>query len=106
MAYNQNVARFRVPVEQFFGRVLQLWAVPRNVYRWEHKHLQLDFENFCLLTNTHIKVNTLEGIDFEFYQKLLTLRIKKAEDQSTKQKDSQKRSTEKKKRKLESITPI
>ena len=55
-AQNQRISVFRVPVEQFFGRVLQLWAVPRNTYRMDHKNFQMDFENWCLLTNEHILV--------------------------------------------------
>lgn len=56
LEYNVKVARLRVPIEQFFGRVVNLWAVPRGIYRWDHKHFQTDFENFCLLSNEHIKV--------------------------------------------------
>jgi hypothetical protein len=29
---NKEIDTFRVPIEQFFGRLLQLWAVPREIY--------------------------------------------------------------------------
>jgi hypothetical protein len=54
--YNTKISVFRVPIEQYFGRLVQLWGVPRGIYRWDHSHFQTDFENFCLLTNENIKV--------------------------------------------------
>lgn len=53
---NRRIALHRVPIEQFFGRVLGLWAVARVTYRWDHPHFDADFTNWCLLTNEHIKV--------------------------------------------------
>ena len=70
LTFNEQVAKFRVSIEQFFGRVVQKWAVPRNIYRWDHKHFQMDFENFCMLTNKDIKVficNFIFDLKFLYY---------------------------------------
>ncbi len=55
-AQNDQVNRLRVPIEQYFGRMLQLWGVARNVYRYDHRHFQTDIENWSMLTNESIKV--------------------------------------------------
>lgn len=55
-AHNNNIKTHRMPVEHFFGRTLQLWGVPRGIYRWDHATFQTDFENWCMLTNENIKV--------------------------------------------------
>jgi hypothetical protein len=70
-AQNKMLAKQRVPVEQFFGRLTQLWRITRNTYRYEHTNFDIDIDNCILLTNEHIKVNQLEEIDFTFYRKLI-----------------------------------
>lgn len=64
--HNTEIDRFRCPVEQYFGRMLQSWAVPRGKYRWDHNHFQIDFENWCLLTNELIQVSFHLRIYFYF----------------------------------------
>ena len=63
---NTRIAEFRVLVEQFFGRVLQKWVIPRGIYHWYHKHFQMNFENFCMLTNEDIKVFILYNLYCSF----------------------------------------
>lgn len=78
-ARNQNVNRIRVPVEQFFGRLLQSWGFVRGVYRWDHSNFDMDFENACLLTNELIQHNDLQQLDHDFYVKYLSRRCSLAE---------------------------
>lgn len=44
-----------------YTKLLKRWLLPGdlNIYRWDHKHLQMDIENFALLTNETIKVSLL-----------------------------------------------
>lgn len=78
-AANAEINRIRVPVEQFFGRLLSSWGILRGVYRWDHTNFDTDFQICCLLTNELIHHNQLENLDHEFYRRYLTVRRNKAE---------------------------
>lgn len=77
--FNNRISQFRVPIEQFFGRVTKLWGIVRQTYRWEHSHFGDDFDICCLLTNHHIMVNRLCGVDSTFYLSYLKYRIENEE---------------------------
>jgi hypothetical protein len=40
-----ELTRLRVHVERFFGRLHQLWAICRNVYRFSHDHFDTDMDS-------------------------------------------------------------
>lgn len=65
----EHLAHLRAPVEQFFGRVAQLWGVARNRYKWSLEHFDLDIDNCCYLTNEHIRHNQLTMLDYNFKAK-------------------------------------
>lgn len=80
LARNEQIDKFRVPIECFFGRVTLKWAIAREIYRWDHKNLQRDFENVCLLTNEDIKSHDLAEVDYQFHKKHRALLVKRTED--------------------------
>ena len=53
---NAELGRLRVPVEQFFGRMQQLWRITRVIYRWGQEHFDLDIGNCILLTNECLRL--------------------------------------------------
>jgi hypothetical protein len=87
--YNQVIAKYRIPVEWFFGRIINSFAVFHNIYRWSHKHFNYDFAIACCLTNEHIQQNRLNENDHKIYLGLLSQRIKTAEVKETKRKQQQ-----------------
>jgi DDE superfamily endonuclease len=103
---SHDIKLARVPVEQFFGRGWNLWGILRGVYRWDHKHFDLDYENMCLLTNEHIHDNVLSEIDHKFYRNFISLRIQGQKDREEKRNVSEKKSKEKKAKKLKSVVSV
>jgi hypothetical protein len=93
----------RVPVEQFFGRMQKLFAIFREVYRWDHEHFDTDYEIGVLLTNEHIAHTALVEDDQRLYHALREDRIRKYEEKKAKRKESVKKCKEKKKRRLAEI---
>jgi hypothetical protein len=63
---NEELSQIRVWIECFFGRMQQLFAIMRSVYRWDHRNFDMNFENRALLTNEHIQNNQLTELDRNF----------------------------------------
>ena len=74
---NKKKSKGRVYIEQYLGRVYQKNGIFNGVYRHDHSHFDLDFENACLLINEDVNVSELTLEDGEFYQKLLDERLEK-----------------------------
>ncbi len=88
---NREIDRIRVPVEQFFGRMQQLFTLLRNTYTLDHSHFDTDFDNCVFLTNEHIRANhpLAEG-DRKFYHTVMQQRLekyKKVREKRSKQND-------------------
>ncbi|GAM29404.1 hypothetical protein SAMD00019534_125800 [Acytostelium subglobosum LB1] len=58
----------RVQVECFFGRFINIFNVFKSRYRMDHKHLDKDFYNCCMLANKIIDLNALSMVDHSFYR--------------------------------------
>lgn len=99
--YNMQVDHIRVPVEQFFGRMYQLWAVLRNVYRWDHSNFDTDFDLAVLLTNEQISHTPLQESDREFYLQVSHSKKLKMEAKKRKRITEQRRYIATKRRRLE-----
>jgi len=100
-ARRQQLARLRVPVEQFFGRVWKLWKAARGPYKWDHAHFDADIDLCILLTNEHMRNHNLTNIDYEFRQAVLALTEHEQESKIEKRKCSQKRYMKKKKGRID-----
>ncbi len=86
-----------------YGRIKKLWKVLRGVYRWSHENFGVDFDNCCLLTNFHIKNNSLEEIDRTFLLQVYQQKNQINEEKDQKRKKSRKDYKLRKKRKLENL---
>lgn len=81
---NTAINRIRVPVEQFFGRLMASWGILHGVYRWDHANFDADFQICALLTNELIQHSQLVNLDAEFYAKYISQRRTKAEERERK----------------------
>lgn len=86
-ARNTEINRIRVPVEQFFGRMLSSWGLLHGVYRWDHVNFDFDFRICALLTNELIRHNQLAELDHDFYTKYLSTRRTEAEQRHRKRQE-------------------
>ena len=105
ITHNTAVNKERVQIECFFGRVCMKWAIAGEVYRWDHTHFDLDFENVCLLTNNIIKVNQLTEVDYRFYLNLCNMRYGEQLTKQEKRKLQIQRAKEKRLAKLARTDP-
>lgn len=103
---NKELHKLRTPIEQFFGRLQQLWPILRNCYRWDHRHFDDDFTICVLLTNEHIRRLELSELDFSFKHKLALARHLFVEEKQRKRKEQVKRYLEKKKLRIEGQEPV
>jgi hypothetical protein len=61
---NEELSQIRVWIECFFGRMQQLFAIMRGVYRWDHRNFDMDFEDCALSqTNTSTTINSQSWIE-------------------------------------------
>ena len=67
----------------------KLWKVFRGIYRWDHKNFDFDFDNCAMLTNEHIKHNSLEELDRRFMQQIFQKRKMEEEKKAEKRKREQ-----------------
>lgn len=99
-AFNEAQSRDRVHVECFFGRLCNLWGVASGIYRWDHKHFDMDLENLCLLTNEKTQANQLAQLDYDFYQRFLNIRLQEQLARDDKRKQAEERAKHVKRLKL------
>lgn len=85
---NKEISEDRCPVEQFLGRNAKLFAVMRDVYRYDHDKFDLDFENCCFLTNESILLTALADDDGKFYRQMLESRFEKHQSELKKRKQN------------------
>lgn len=100
---NKVISVERTPVEQYFGRLVQKFPLFATVYKLDHSHFDLDFENACLLINEDINISNLAIGDGEFYQKFLDARIERWKEAEKKRKAKDQKYRENKKHKLEKV---
>lgn len=86
---NYELARLRVPVEQFFGRLTGLWGIVRHTYKYDHQSFDADIDMCILLTNEHIRYARLTMEDAEFYRSFLSERIRQKEQRQEKRQREQ-----------------
>ena len=75
----------------------------RDLYSWSHENFDVDFDNCCLLTNTHIKNNSLDEIDKNFLIQAVQKKIVLYEDKEKKRKREKEEYKIRKRRKLEAL---
>lgn len=106
VAFNRTVSNVRVPVEQFFGRLYNKFGVLRKIYRYDHAHFDVDFENACLLTNEDILITALCAEDGTFYKQLLTVKLEAHNTIKEKRKREREAYHTRKKSRLDEISPF
>ncbi|KAH7815400.1 uncharacterized protein MONOS_4747 [Monocercomonoides exilis] len=79
--FNKRIAKCRVPVEWFFGRLKKLWLRFSEKYTGGIKCLSSDFKIACWLTNIVIDYHNLEPSDGIFYQKVTAFSWRKETQQ-------------------------
>ncbi len=100
---NKKKSTTRVPIEQYFGRMVQKCGIMGGIYRYDHKNFDLDFENCCLLINEDISISNLAIGDGEYYQKFLAARVERWNERENKEKRSREKSKANKKAKLQKV---
>ena len=65
--YNQKLSSDRIIVENFFGRLCNLWGLLQKKYRWSLDKYDLFNQLGVALTNFHILKNPLQEIDHQFF---------------------------------------
>jgi len=100
----QELARLRVPIECFFGRLKKLWAVVRGTYRfvfllsswyliprcrWDHRNFDLEFDLCVLLTNQHIHNSNMTPEDALFLQQSTQFHLDQAAAREQRRRKSQ-----------------
>jgi len=92
---NVELAKIRVPIEQFFGRQKRLFMIWQHRYQLEHSLFIHDFIITVLLTNEHIRSHALQPDDRDYYVGVL-VRYRheyeeKVEKRKIEQRDAQQR---------------
>jgi hypothetical protein len=87
-AKNEEINRWRVVIEQFFGRLAVLWHTFNSTWRYDHNHFDYDYQIACMLTNCHMESTTLHHEDEEFYNKMLVARLRTFEEKKAKKTES------------------
>ena len=70
LAINREIARMRIPVEWFFGRLKRLWLRLSLKYTGSREALPYDIQNACWLTNLSISYKYLTEDDGIFEERL------------------------------------
>jgi len=87
--FNQGHASARIIVENFFGRMGQLWHIVSRTYNWDE---DLYDSIFCLcvaLTNFNISLQPLRAADGNRHTRYINTLIEMAETRKRKRSDSQ-----------------
>jgi hypothetical protein len=90
-AYYRSLSKDRVVCENFYGRLLSLFGVIRNKYKYEHNVYDKLFLVCTCLTNYHLRKNPLRRDYRRFYQELMQKRLDKALERIRKDKESKDR---------------
>jgi hypothetical protein len=100
-AANVELAKIRVPVEQYFGRMKKLWKFLRRTYQNDHNAFDEHFEILMWLTNEHIKMNALNESDYSFLIEQIRKSNESYNADRVKRKASAKKYADKKKQRLQ-----
>lgn len=99
--FNEEVATDRIIVENYFGRLCQLWSVLALKYRWSESLYDLIFSIGISLTNLHVSLLPLRQEDGDHYG-LLRKRLFGIGDQITrKRKRAQDKYRQRRKQRLD-----
>jgi hypothetical protein len=90
-AYYRSLSKDRVICENFYGRLLSLFGVIRNKYKYEHNMYDKFFMVCTCLTNYHLRKNPLRNDDRGFYQAVMQKRLDKSLEKIKKNKESKER---------------
>ena len=88
-AFNANLAKIRVPVEQFFGRLKSSWKLFGARYRLDHAYFDDDVDNAILLTNLSIHYNQVGEADRAYFTQHLALQSSKRRKKVEKKRKAQ-----------------
>lgn len=92
---NTRLARKRVPVEAFFGRMYKLFAFLSRPYPFEHAHFDEDIDIIIMLTNENIRAtHPLGQADRNFYIARMAERRDASREREKKRQESKKRYVE------------
>lgn len=92
VARNKRISQDRIIVENFYGRMKQLWGVTREVYRWNHEDYDAISDVCFALTNFHISLHPLRQDDIDFYKRYKSMIKEEGKKQEEKEKRARKRS--------------
>jgi hypothetical protein len=90
-AYYRSLSKDRVVCENFYGRLLSLFGVIRNKYKYEHMMYDKLFVVCTCLTNYHLRKNPLRSDDRGYYKAVMQKRLDKALEKIRKEKESKER---------------
>ncbi len=90
--FKKSFPTYSLPAEDSlracYTSLYKLWGVVRGLYRYDHKHFDIDFDNCVLLTNEHIRAAglTVEDLNFllsraEAWERLVEAKMKKRHEQ-------------------------
>lgn len=100
---NKVVSVERTPIEQYFGKLVQKFPLFSTIYKLDHSHFDMDFENACLLINEDINISNLAIEDGEFYQKFLAARVERYQAEQKRRKSKEEKYRKNKKQRLEKV---
>ena len=66
--FNRRVSSDRIVVENYFGRMGQIWTVVSDKYRWSEGSYDSIFRTCLALTNMHVRKNPLRASDHQFFE--------------------------------------
>lgn len=81
-----------VLIENFYGRMLNLWGIMRKTYTYEHHHYDAIFSVLCSLTNYTVLKNPLRNNDGLYYRKMVKKFIEQGKEREHKRKASKEKS--------------
>lgn len=105
---NELLLKDRMLIESFYGRMLKLFGVVKDTYRYDHSHYDDLFLVCVALTNYHVMKYPLTEADRVFYKRTVNTRLEMARNRIQKKTESrlkhEKKLKEKRKRAFEEIS--
>lgn len=86
---NNKIAKNRIIIENYYGRLKTLWNITSRPYKCNHDTYDDYFDICVALTNYNIINNPLRDNDGEIYKKILALYNKQDEDIKKRQREHQ-----------------
>lgn len=106
MAHDRLVGSGRVVVENFYGRMVQLWGIIAKKWRWDHQ-LYDRVVGICIaLTNAHLDNNPLRQDEGQFYTSLLNEYAELHQQQMERERLTKQRSRANQQRHLQALNQV